>query len=100
VRVAADLTRPSVWFKGVAAFWRHDKTREAIGVLAMAAAVLCLAALATFNPRDPSFFTYAGAGDRQIRNAVGRVGAEIGGDLLGLLGLSALLVPPTQVHPQ
>ncbi len=92
--MAADLTRPSVWFKGVAAFWRHDKTREAIGVLAMAAAVLCLAALATFNPRDPSFFTYAGAGDRQIRNAVGRVGAEIGGDLLGLLGLSALLVPP------
>ncbi|MBS1117559.1 MAG: hypothetical protein H6Q87_1943, partial [candidate division NC10 bacterium] len=39
--VAVDLTRPSVWIKGVAAFWRHDKTREAIGVLAMATAVLC-----------------------------------------------------------
>ncbi len=92
--MAADLTRPSVWIKGVAAFWRHDKTREAIGVLAMAAAVLCLAALATFNPRDPSFFTYASGSDRQVRNAVGRAGAEVGGDLLGLLGLSALLVPP------
>jgi S-DNA-T family DNA segregation ATPase FtsK/SpoIIIE len=93
--VAVDLTRPSVWLKGVAAFWRHDKTREAIGVLAMAAAVLCLAALATFNPHDPSFFTYASGSDRQVRNAVGRAGAEVAGDLLGLLGLSALLAPPT-----
>jgi S-DNA-T family DNA segregation ATPase FtsK/SpoIIIE len=92
--VAVDLTRPSVWIKGVAAFWRHDKTREAIGVLAMATAVLCLAALATFNPHDPCFFTYASGSDRQVRNAVGRAGAEVGGDLLGLLGLSALLVPP------
>jgi len=92
--VAVDLTRPSIWLKGVAAFWRHDKTREAIGVLAMAAAVLCLAALATFNPHDPSFFTYASGSDRQVRNAVGRAGAEVAGDLLGLLGLSALLVPP------
>ena len=66
--MAVDLTRPSVWIKGVAAFWRHDKTREAIGVLAMATAVLCLAALATFNPRDPSFFTYASVSDRQVRN--------------------------------
>ena len=78
----------------MAAFWRHDKTREAIGVLAMAASVLALAALATFDPHDPCFFTYASVTDRQVRNAVGRVGAEVGGDLLGLLGLSALLVPP------
>ena len=92
--MAADLTRPSVWIKGLAAFWRHDKTREAIGVLAMAAAVLTLAALATFDPHDPCFFTFASMTDRQVRNAVGRAGAEVGGDLLGLLGLSALLVPP------
>jgi len=92
--VTADLTRPSVWIKGLAAFWRHDKTREAIGVLALAASVLALAALATFDPHDPCFFTYASMTGRQVRNAVGRVGAEVGGDLLGLLGLSALLVPP------
>jgi S-DNA-T family DNA segregation ATPase FtsK/SpoIIIE len=92
--VTADLTRPSVWIKGLASFWRHDKTREAIGVLALAAAVLVLAALATFDPHDPCFFTYASVTDRQVRNAVGRAGAEVGGDLLGLLGLSALLVPP------
>jgi S-DNA-T family DNA segregation ATPase FtsK/SpoIIIE len=91
--VAADLTRPSVWLNGLLAFWRHDKTREAVGVLAMAAAVLTLAALATFDPRDPSFWFASGA-DQQIRNAVGRVGAEAAGDLLGLLGLSALLAPP------
>jgi hypothetical protein len=83
-----------VWIKGLAAFWRYDKTREAIGVLAMAVAVLTLAALATFDPHDPCFFTFASMTDRQVRNAVGRVGAEVGGDLLGLLGLSALFVPP------
>jgi len=94
--VAPDLTRPSEWLKLVAAFFRHDKTREAIGVLAMAAAILAFVSLATFDPRDPSFFNYAseGATERQIYNAVGRVGAEAAGDLLGILGLSALLVPP------
>jgi S-DNA-T family DNA segregation ATPase FtsK/SpoIIIE len=92
--VGADLSRPSVWAKGIAAFWRHDKTREAVGVLTMAAAVLALASLATFDPHDPSFFTFTGRAPLQIRNAAGRVGAEIAGDLLGLLGMSALLVPP------
>ena len=94
--MAPDLTRPSEWLKLVAAFFRHDKTREAIGVLAMAAAILAFVSLVTFDPRDPSFFNYAseGATERQIYNAVGRVGAEAAGDLLGILGLSALLVPP------
>ena len=78
----------------MAAFWRQDKTREAVGVLAMAAAILSLTALATFDPHDPCFFSYASVSERQVRNAVGRVGAEVGGDLLGLLGLSALFVPP------
>jgi S-DNA-T family DNA segregation ATPase FtsK/SpoIIIE len=94
--VAPDLTRPSEWLKLLAAFIRHDKTREAIGVLAMAAAILTLVSLATFDPRDPSFFNFTSVSalERQIHNAVGRVGAELAGDLLGLLGLSALLVPP------
>ena len=94
--MAPDLSRPSDWLQLVAAFFRHDKTREAIGVLAMAAAILTLASLATFDPRDPSFFNYASVSalGRQIHNAVGRAGAELAGDLLGLLGLSALLVPP------
>ncbi|MFB3816235.1 MAG: DNA translocase FtsK 4TM domain-containing protein [Candidatus Methylomirabilales bacterium] len=92
--MAADLSRPSVWLKGCLAFWRHDKTQEAAGVLAMAGAVLMLASLATFDPLDPSFFTFTGRAEREIRNAVGRVGAEVAGDLLGLLGLSALLIPP------
>jgi len=90
----ADLTRPSIWLKGMAAFLRHDKTREGMGVLAMAAAVLVLASLATFDPQDPSFFTYVAASEKEIRNAVGRLGAEAAGDLLGVLGLSALLIPP------
>jgi S-DNA-T family DNA segregation ATPase FtsK/SpoIIIE len=80
--------------KAVTAFFHHDKTREGIGVLAMAAAILIMASLATFDPHDPSFFTFASTLDRQVKNAVGRLGAELAGDLLGLLGLSALLVPP------
>lgn len=94
--MAPDLTRPSEWLKLVTAWLRHDKTREAIGVLAMTAAILTLASLATFDPRDPSFFNYTSGSalERQIHNAVGRMGAELAGDLLGLLGLSALLVPP------
>jgi len=91
--VTADLSRPSVWLKGLAAFLRHDKTREGIGVLAMAAAILTLASLTTFDPQDPSFFAYATTTDRHIQNAVGRLGAELAGDLLGLLGVSVLLVP-------
>ncbi len=91
--MAADLSRPSVWLKGLASFLRHDKTREGIGVLAMATAVLTLASLWTFDPQDPSFFTYVSGADRQVSNAVGRLGAEMAGDLLGLLGISALLVP-------
>jgi S-DNA-T family DNA segregation ATPase FtsK/SpoIIIE len=94
VLVSRDLSRPSVWLQGVLAVLRHDKTREAIGVLAMAAAVLTLASLATFDPHDPSFFSFAGDLDGGIRNAVGRVGAELAGDLLGLLGLSSLAIPP------
>jgi S-DNA-T family DNA segregation ATPase FtsK/SpoIIIE len=92
--VGADLTRPSVWLKGLAAFFRHDKTREGIGVLAMAAAILSLASLATFDPQDPSFFAFTSVPERQVKNAVGRWGAEVAGDLLNLLGVSALLVPP------
>lgn len=92
--MAMDMSRPSEWLKLLAAFFRHDKTREGIGVLAMATSVLFVASLATFDPRDPSFFNYASTVGRQVHNAVGRVGAELAGDLLGLLGLSALLLPP------
>ena len=94
--MAPDLTRPSEWLKLVVCFIRHDKTREAIGVLAMAAAILTVASLATFDPRDPSFFNFSSVSslEPQLHNAVGRMGAELAGDLLGLLGLSALLVPP------
>jgi S-DNA-T family DNA segregation ATPase FtsK/SpoIIIE len=92
--MAMDMSRPSEWLRVLAAFFRHDKTREGIGVLAMAAAILSVVSLATFDPRDPSFFNYASTAGGQVRNAVGRLGAELAGDLLGLLGLSALLLPP------
>lgn len=90
----ADLTRPSVWLKGLLAFLRYDKAREGMGVLAMAGGIMILAALATFDAQDPSFFTYVPAAERQVKNAVGRAGAEVAGDLLALMGLAALLVPP------
>ena len=72
----------------------HEKTHEILGVLAAALALFTVAALVSFDPRDPSFF-HAGVGEEgRIHNWGGRLGAEFGGDLLGLLGISALLLPP------
>ena len=79
---------------GLRALLAHEKTHEILGVLAAALALFSVAALASFDPRDPSFF-HAGVGEEgHIHNWGGRLGAELGGDLLGLLGVSALLLPP------
>ena len=78
----------------VRAFLAHEKTCEVCGVLSGALCLFTLAALASFDPRDPSFF-HVGVGEGAgIRNWGGRMGAEVAGDLLGLLGISALLAPP------
>ncbi|HEY7678152.1 MAG TPA: DNA translocase FtsK 4TM domain-containing protein, partial [Candidatus Methylomirabilis sp.] len=72
----------------------HEKTHEVLGVLAAALALFSLAGLASFDPRDPSFFHVGVGEEARIHNWGGRLGAELAGDLLGLLGISALLVPP------
>jgi S-DNA-T family DNA segregation ATPase FtsK/SpoIIIE len=76
------------------AFLRNEKTQEVCGVLAGALALFALVALFSFDPRDPSFFQ-VGVGERAgLHNWGGRIGAEAAGDLLGLLGVAAILVPP------
>ena len=79
---------------GLWAFLAHEKTHEIFGVLVAALAIFTLASLVSFDRRDPSFF-HVGVGEEgRIHNWGGRFGAEVGGDLLGLVGVTALLVPP------
>lgn len=72
---------------------RHPKTKEALGLLFMAFALLLLVSLLSFNPQDPSFFHYISHGG-EVRNFGGQVGAHLSGDLLGILGVAAFFIPP------
>jgi DNA segregation ATPase FtsK/SpoIIIE, S-DNA-T family len=72
---------------------RHPKTREVTGLLVMAFALLLLVSLVSYSPRDPSFFHYASR-EGPVRNVGGLLGAHLAGDLLGIVGVAAFLVPP------
>lgn len=78
---------------GVSAVLRHPKAKEVAGVLLMAVALLSLVSVISFHPQDPSFFHYTSRGG-PVRNFGGLVGAHLAGDLLGILGIAAFLVPP------
>ncbi|MFQ5846391.1 MAG: DNA translocase FtsK [Candidatus Methylomirabilales bacterium] len=71
---------------------RHPKTREIAGLLLMAFALLLLVSLLSFNPQDPSFFHY-GSREEAARNFGGLLGAHLAGDLLGIVGIAAFLLP-------
>ncbi len=71
----------------------HPKTHEALGILGIAVALFLLASLLSYDPLDPSFVNSGGGPGHQVHNYGGRWGAELAGDLLELLGVSALAVP-------
>ncbi|MFQ5802833.1 MAG: DNA translocase FtsK, partial [Candidatus Methylomirabilales bacterium] len=73
--------------------FRHPKTKEVLGLLFMALALLLLVSLLSFSPQDPSFFHYVSRGGA-VQNFGGLVGAHLAGDLLGILGVAAFLLPP------
>ncbi len=72
---------------------RHPKTKEVLGLLFMAFALLLLVSLLSYSPQDPSFFHYVPRGGA-VQNFGGLVGAHLAGDLLGILGVTAFLLPP------
>ncbi len=59
-------------------------------ILVFAFAVFAVAALATYQPTDPSFFT---ASTAQVANACGRVGAYLASVFFECFGIAAFLVP-------
>ncbi|MFQ5988438.1 MAG: DNA translocase FtsK [Candidatus Methylomirabilales bacterium] len=73
--------------------FRHPKTKEVLGLLCMAFALLLLVSLFSYSPQDPSFFHYVPRGGA-VRNFGGLMGAHLAGDLLGILGVAAFLLPP------
>ena len=74
-------------------FLTHPKTHEALGILGVAVALFLLASLLSYDPLDPSFVNSGGGPGHQVYNYGGRWGAELAGDLLELLGVSALVLP-------
>ena len=72
---------------------RHPKAKEVVGVLLMTFSLLFLVSLLSFDPQDPSFFHYLSR-EKRISNFGGKVGAHLSGDLLGVLGVAAFLLPP------
>lgn len=65
-----------------------EMPRYVAGFLLVVLALLLFLALVSFHPLDPSWLS---AGSDQIHNWVGRVGAWVGGVLVGLFGLFSLV---------
>jgi len=76
----------------LSSLFRHPKTKEVLGLLVMAFALLLLVSLLSFSPKDPSFFHYDSRGGA-VRNFGGLVGAHLAGDLFRILGVVAFLLP-------
>ncbi len=67
--------------------------REIIGILLIAVGIFLFMSLVTFDPADPSFFSYTSSKIRTIHNWMGAVGSYLGGFLFHAFGLSSFLIP-------
>ena len=66
---------------------------EFLGILILAAGVLLLAALVSYNPQDPSLFSSVHDPSVHPRNWAGRLGASFSDGTLQFFGLAAFLFP-------
>ena len=65
-------------------------TNEILGLVLLFLAVVFLLALASFDPRDPSFSTWSTSGGTgQVNNWIGPAGAHLASVFIDLLGLSS-----------
>jgi len=67
-----------------------SRAREAVAIVLVGAAVLVAAALASYDPRDPSLFVVT---SRPPANWVGPAGAQVAALLYTLLGLASWIAP-------
>jgi S-DNA-T family DNA segregation ATPase FtsK/SpoIIIE len=67
--------------------------REIIGILLVALGIFLFLSLATFDPADPSLFSYSSSKAREIHNWMGVVGSYMAGLLFYGFGLPSFLIP-------
>lgn len=67
--------------------------REIVGIVLIALAVFLFLSLISYNPADPSFFSYTSQKTKAIVNWMGIVGAYISGLLFQGFGFPSFLIP-------
>jgi len=66
---------------------------EIVGILLAAIGIFLLLSLVSYDPTDPSFFSYTSSQVRDIHNWMGIVGAYLSGLLFQGFGFSSFLIP-------
>ena len=66
---------------------------EIVGILLVAIGIFLLLSLVSYDPTDPSFFSYTSSKIRDIHNWMGIVGAYLSGLLFQGFGFSSFLIP-------
>jgi len=66
---------------------------EIIGILLVALGIFLFVSLVTFDPADPSLFSYSSSKAREIHNWMGVVGSYMAGLLFHGFGLPSFLIP-------
>jgi S-DNA-T family DNA segregation ATPase FtsK/SpoIIIE len=67
--------------------------REIIGIVLVAVGIFLFVSLVTFDPTDPSLFSYSSSKAREIHNWMGVVGSYMAGFLFQGFGLPSFLIP-------
>ena len=71
----------------------HRRRDEFLGILVLAAGLLLLAALFSYDPADPSLFSSVADPDARPANWAGRVGASFADGALQFFGFAAFVLP-------
>ncbi len=72
---------------------REKLRREIVGIFLVALALFLFMSLVTYDPMDPSFFSYSSSKARETHNWMGLVGSYTAGLLYQAFGLSSFVVP-------
>ncbi|MGQ9646928.1 MAG: DNA translocase FtsK [Thermodesulfobacteriota bacterium] len=67
--------------------------REIVGILLIALGIFLFMSLVTFDPADPSLFSYTSSKAKEIHNWMGAVGSYVAGLLFHAFGLPSFLIP-------
>jgi len=67
--------------------------REILGILLVALGIFLFLSMVSFDPIDPSFFSYTSSKAREIQNWMGVVGSYTAGLLFHAFGLPSFLIP-------